>query len=65
MTSISSELLAKRQEQVEEVYSLLKELTQAEEFPMLQANAKKALACAWQMANNLNVKFEQIYDHGV
>lgn len=65
MISISTELLEKRQEQVKEVYSLLKELIQAEESPMLQANAKKALACVWQMANNLEVSYEQLYDYGV
>jgi len=33
--------------------------------PCVTRNAKKALACLWQACNDLDLKFEQLYDLGV
>ena len=33
--------------------------------PCTERNVKKALACMWQVANDLDLEFEQLYDLGV
>ena len=33
--------------------------------PCAERNVKKALACLWQVVNDLNLEFEQLYDVGV
>ena len=33
--------------------------------PCAERNVKKALACMWQVMNDLNLEFEQLYDLGV
>lgn len=33
--------------------------------PCVERNVKKALACMWQVVNDLNLEFEQLYDVGV
>lgn len=33
--------------------------------PCAERNVKKALACLWQVVNDANVEFEQLYDLGV
>jgi hypothetical protein len=33
--------------------------------PCAERNVKKALACMWQVVNDLDLKFEQLYDVGV
>jgi hypothetical protein len=33
--------------------------------PCAQHNVKKALACMWQVTNDLNLQFEQLYELGV
>jgi hypothetical protein len=33
--------------------------------PCAERNVKKALACMWQVVNDLNLEFEQIYELGV
>ena len=33
--------------------------------PCAERNVKKALACMWQVVNDLDLEFEQLYDVGV
>ena len=33
--------------------------------PCVERNVKKALACMWQVVNDLDLEFEQLYDLGV
>ena len=33
--------------------------------PCAERNVKKALACMWQVVNDLDLEFEQLYDLGV
>lgn len=48
------------------VYGDLKKLAAREDAPPCVArNAKKALACLWQAANDLDLSFEQLRDLGV
>jgi len=49
-----------------EIYRALKR-TAAEPAlePCVERNVKKALACMWQVVNDLNLEYEQLYDLGV
>ena len=33
--------------------------------PCVERNVKKALACMWQVVNDMNLEYEQLYDLGV
>ena len=48
------------------LYTSLKEAAVDPDLPpCVERNVKKALACMWQVVNDLNLEFEQIYDAGV
>jgi hypothetical protein len=48
------------------LYGDLKKLALREDAPPCVArNTKKALACFWQLANDLDLSFEQLRDLGV
>ena len=48
------------------VYRELKALAIREDLPpCAERNVKKALACMWQVVNDLDVEFEQLYELGV
>jgi hypothetical protein len=52
--------------QLLDIYSTLKMVAaQADLPPCVERNVKHALACMWQVANNLDLEFEQLYDVGV
>jgi len=53
------------EEKVNQVYILLKELSQVDDFPAICCNARRALAAMWQVANHLELQFEQLYDYHV
>jgi hypothetical protein len=47
-------------------YHQLKTLAAREDLPpCAERNVKKALACMWQVVNDLDLEFEQLYDLGV
>ena len=49
-----------------ELYRSLKEVAADRDLPpCVERNVKKALACMWQVVNDLNLEFEQLYDLGV
>ena len=48
------------------MYRELKALAARQDLPpCAERNVKKALACMWQVVNDLNLEFEQLYDVGV
>jgi hypothetical protein len=48
------------------VYEALKRLAANDELPPCAArNVRKALAAMWQVTNDLDLQFEQLYDVGV
>ena len=48
------------------VYADLKALATRDDLPpCAERNVKKALACMWQVMNDLNLEYEQLYDLGV
>jgi hypothetical protein len=52
--------------QLLQIYRELKALAAREDLPpCTERNVKRALACMWQVVNDLNLEFEQLYDVGV
>jgi hypothetical protein len=48
------------------IYEELKTLAARGELPpCAERNVKKALACMWQIVNDLDLEFEQLYELGV
>jgi hypothetical protein len=48
------------------IYQALKGLAARDDLPPCAArNVRKALACLWQVTNDLDLQFEQLYDLGV
>lgn len=50
---------------VQQIYNLLKELCGMEDFPAVSHNARRALGVIWQIANDLNLEFEQLFQYKV
>lgn len=49
-----------------QAYQALKALAARDDLPPCAArNVRKALACLWQVTNDLDLQFEQLYDLGV
>ena len=47
-------------------YEALKQLAARDDLPPCAArNVRKALACLWQVTNDLDLQFEQLYELGV
>ena len=54
------------EKEVARLYEDLKALSRRDDTPPCVArNARKALSCLWQIGNDLNLSFEQLYDVGV
>ena len=52
--------------QLARIYGDLKTMAAREDLPpCAERNVKKALACMWQVMNDLDLEFEQLYDLGV
>lgn len=52
--------------QLARLYAELKALAARDDLPpCAERNVKKALACVWQVVNDLDLEFEQLYDLGV
>ncbi len=49
------------EEKVLQVYNLLKELSEVEDFPAISFNARRALGVMWQVTNDLDLEFEQLF----
>ncbi len=70
MTKTDTDLLGKplteSEREVLNTYQALKRLTARTDLPPCAArNVRKALACLWQAANDLDLQFEQLYDLGI
>ncbi len=70
MTTTNTDLLGKplteQEQDLVNVYETLKRLAAQSDLPPCAArNVRKALACMWQAANDLDLQFEQLYDLGV
>ncbi|MGH7905540.1 MAG: hypothetical protein ACREP6_02830 [Candidatus Binataceae bacterium] len=66
----SADLLGKEtsvsEEKVLAIYQELKQMAADPELPPCAARGvRKALACMWQVVNDLDLSFEQLYDLGV
>ena len=58
--------IAESDAQMLRVYRELKDIAgRADLPPCTERNVKKALACMWQVVNDLDLEFEQLYDLGV
>jgi hypothetical protein len=58
--------ISEAETQLLQAYELLKALAARDDLPPCAArNVRKALACLWQVTNDLDLQFEQIYDLGV
>ena len=58
LTPADEELLA--------VYTTLRTIAARPDLPpCVERNVKKALVCMWQVVNDLNLEYEQLYDVGV
>jgi hypothetical protein len=58
--------LSATDEQLLALYTSLKAMAADSDLPpCAERNVKKALACMWQVVNDLDLEFEQIYDLGV
>ncbi len=44
-----------------EAYRLLKELAEVKDFPAISYNARRAVGVVWQIVNDLNLEFEQLF----
>jgi hypothetical protein len=52
--------------QIVDVYERLKQLAGRDDLaPCARQNVLKALACLWQVTNDLDLQFEQLYELGV
>jgi hypothetical protein len=58
--------LTETETQLARIYGELKAMAGRDDLPPCAAqNVRKALACMWQVVNDLNLEFEQLYDLGV
>ncbi len=65
-TDLLGRPLTETEAQFARLYRELKTLAAREDLPpCAERNVKKALACVWQVVNDLDLEFEQIYDLGV
>jgi hypothetical protein len=70
MTTTETDLLGKQLSEQErellDVYETLKRLAARSDLPPCAAsNVRKALMSMWQVTNDLDLQFEQLYDLGV
>jgi hypothetical protein len=48
------------------LYDELKAMADRDDLPpCVERNVKKALGCFWQIVNDLDLEYEQLYDRGV
>jgi hypothetical protein len=65
-TDILGAALTPMEQESLRAYDLLKQLAVRDDLPPCAArNVRKALACLWQVTNDLDLQFEQLYDLGV
>ncbi|MBI4317020.1 MAG: hypothetical protein HY675_00910 [Chloroflexi bacterium] len=66
MTNSTGEVSPVVEEKVLRVYQDLKDILGRDDLPpSVRANAVQALACVWQIVNDLTLEYEMLYDLGV
>ncbi len=65
-TDLLSKPLTEQEHEFLTIYESLKKLARRDDLPPCAArNVRKALMSMWQVTNDLNLQFEQLYDVGV
>lgn len=65
-TDLLGTALSDTETQYLRIYTELKALAARDDLPpCVERNVKKSLACMWQVVNDLDLEFEQLYDLGV
>jgi hypothetical protein len=65
-TDLLGKPLTEQEQELLNVYEALKKLAAQSELPPCAArNVRKALAALWQVTNDLDLQFEQVYELGV
>ncbi len=65
-TDLLGKALTEQERELLQVYETLKKLTVRSDLPPCAArNVRRALAALWQVTNDLDLQFEQLYDVGV
>ena len=65
-TDILGRPVTETEKQLAGIYEELKAMAGREDLPpCAERNVKKALACMWQVMNDLDLVYEQLYDRGV
>ena len=58
--------LTEQERELLQIYEILKKLAAQSDLPPCAArNVRRALAAMWQVTNDLDLQFEQLYDVGV
>jgi hypothetical protein len=58
--------LTESEQHLLDAYERLKNLAARDDLPPCASqNVRKALACMWQVTNDLSLQYEQLYDLGV
>ncbi len=66
MNDLLGRLISDSDAKLLEIYRDLKVLAARTDLPpCAERNVKKSLACMWQVVNDLNLEFEQLYELGV
>ncbi len=65
-TDLLGKPLTEQEQEILNIYESLKEVTRRDDLPPCAArNVRRALMSMWQVTNDLNLQFEQLYDVGV
>jgi hypothetical protein len=65
-TDLLGHALTEQEQELLNIYESLKRLAQQDDLPPCAArNVRKALSSMWQVTNDLDLQFEQLYDLGV
>ncbi|GHO65457.1 hypothetical protein KSC_043490 [Ktedonobacter sp. SOSP1-52] len=65
-TDLLGRLLTEHERDLLHIYQSLKSLAACDDLPACgRQNVRKALAAMWQVTNDLDLQFEQLYDVGV
>jgi hypothetical protein len=65
-TDLLGRSLTAQEKELLHIYQALKNLAEYDDLPPCAAhNVRKALACLWQVTNDLALQFEQLSDLGV
>lgn len=65
-TDLLGTALTPMEQETLQAYEALKQLAARDDLPPCAArNVRKALACLWQVTNDLDLQYEQLYELGV